>query len=153
MTPEFDTPTIDGERDMEFELLCEIEIELAPPPIVIPDTPEGTRVIVHASRGRFAGPRFNGKVLASGADWFLMRPDGVGVIDARLVLRTHDREFIYMTYSGRAQLDVGGPTSIQTAPTFAASTNGKYAWLNGVQAIGVGEPSAVGVKYKVYIPK
>ncbi|HEY9156670.1 DUF3237 domain-containing protein [Candidatus Binatus sp.] len=138
---------------MEFELLCEIEIELAPPPIVIPDTPEGTRVVIHVSGGRFEGPRFNGKVLASGADWFLMRPDGIGVIDVRLVLRTHDRENIYMTYSGRAQLDVGGPTALVTAATFAASTNGKYAWLNAVQAIGVGEPSPVGVKYKVYLPK
>ena len=135
---------------MDLELLCEIELELAPPPIVIPDTPDGTRVVVHVSGGRFEGPRFNGKVIASGADWFLMRPDGVGVIDVRLVLRTHDRENIYMTYNGRAQLDAGGPTALQIAPTFAASTNGKYAWLNGICAVATGERQASGPIYHVF---
>jgi hypothetical protein len=153
MSLEFDPHTIDEELDMELELLCEIEIEIAPPPIVIADTPDGTRVIVHVSGGKFEGPRLKGAVLAGGGDWFLMRPDGAGVSDVRLVLRTHDDENIYMTYSGRAQMGPGGPTALATAPTFAASTRGKYAWLNGVQAIAAGEPSSAGVKYKVYLAK
>ncbi len=138
---------------MELELLCEIEAEIAPPPIVIADTPEGTRVVIRVSGGKFEGPRLKGAVLAGGGDWFLMRPDGAGVTDVRLVLKTHDNENVYMTYSGRAQMGPGGPTALHTAPTFAASTKGKYAWLNGVQAIAVGETTPVGVKYKVYLAK
>jgi hypothetical protein len=95
---------------MELELLFEINAEIAPPPIVIPDTPDGTRVVVHVSGGKFEGPRLRGTVLASGGDWFLMRSDGVGVIDVRLVLKTDDSESIYMTYTGRAKLSAGGLT-------------------------------------------
>ncbi len=138
---------------MELELLFEITAELAPPPIVIPDTPEGTRVIVRVSGGKFEGPRLKGTVLASGGDWFLTRPDGVGVLDVRIVLKTHDDENIYMTCSGRAEMGPGGPTGLAAAPTFAASTKGKYAWLNGVQAFAVGETTPSGVKYKVYSAK
>ncbi len=140
---------------MELELLFEINADIAPPPIVIPDTPDGTRVVVHVSGGKFEGPRLRGTVLASGGDWFLMRPDGVGVIDVRLVLKTDDSESenIYMTYPGRAKLSAGGLTGINTAPVFAASTKGKYAWLNGVQAFAEGETTPAGVKYKVYLAK
>ena len=138
---------------MELELLFEINAEIAPPPIVIPDTPDGTRVVVHVSGGKFEGPRLRGTVLASGGDWFLMRSDGVGVIDVRLVLKTDDSESIYMTYTGRAKLSAGGLTGINTAPVFAASTKGKYAWLNGVQAFAEGETTPAGVKYKVYLVK
>src|SRR5271170_5163762 len=81
---------------MELEPLFEITAEVAPP-IVISDTPDGTRVIVHVTGGKFEGPRLKGAVLAGGGDWFLMRPDGAGVSDVRLVLRTHDDENIYMT--------------------------------------------------------
>ncbi len=139
---------------MELEPLFEITAEIAPP-IVIPDTPDGTRVIVHVTGGKFEGPRLKGTVLASGADWFLMRSDGVGVIDVRLVLKTDDSESenIYMTYTGRAKMTAGGLSGISTAPVFAASTKGKYAWLNGVQAFAEGETTPGGVKYKLYIRK
>ncbi len=137
---------------MEHELLFEIEGGITPP-IIIPDTPEGTRGVVHVSGGRFEGPRLKGEVLASGGDWFLIRPDGVGVIDVRLVLKTHDGENIYMTYSGRAKMGPNGPVALHTAPTFAASTKGKYAWLNSVQAFGIGAATPGGVKYKIYSAK
>ena len=60
---------------VELELLFEITAAIAPP-ILIPDTPDGTRVVVHVTGGKFEGPRLKGTVLASGADWFLVRADG-----------------------------------------------------------------------------
>jgi hypothetical protein len=138
---------------MELEPLFEITAQIAPP-ILIPDTPDGTRVVIHVTGGKFEGPRLKGTVLASGADWFRVRPDGkVGIIDVRLVLQTDDGENIYMTYTGRAKMGPSGPTGLATAPVFATSTKGKYAWLNDVQALATGEPGPVGVTYKVYIPK
>ena len=138
---------------MELELLFEISAQIAPP-ILIPDTPDGTRVVVHVTGGKFEGPRLKGAVLASGADWFLIRPDGkVGIIDVRLVLKTDDGENIYMTYTGRAKIGPSGPTGLATTPVFATSSKGKYAWLNDVQAFATGEPGGFGVTYKVYIPK
>jgi hypothetical protein len=138
---------------VELELLFEITAAIAPP-IFIPDTPDGTRVVVHVTGGKFEGPRLKGTVLASGADWFLVRSDGkIGIIDVRLVLKTDDGENIYMTYTGRAKIGPSGPHGLATTPVFAASTKGKYAWLNDVQAFATGEPGAGGVTYKVYIPK
>jgi hypothetical protein len=137
---------------MELEPLFEIAAEVAPP-IVISDTPDGTRVIVHVTGGKFEGPRLKGTLLASGGDWFLMRSDGVGVIDVRLALQTDDGENIYMTYTGRGRMGATGLTGISTAPVFATSTKGKYAWLNGVQAFAEGETTQSGVKYKLYIRK
>jgi uncharacterized protein DUF3237 len=137
---------------MELELLLEITADLLPP-IVISDTPDGTRVIVPVPGGKFEGPRLKGTLHASGADWFLMRADGVGVIDVRLALKTDDDENIYMTYTGRAKMGPNGPEALRTAPVFSASTKGKYAWLNGVQAFGVGETVSGKVRYKIYIAK
>ena len=137
---------------MELEPLFEITAEVAPP-IVISDTPDGTRVIVHVTGGKFEGARLKGTLLASGGDWFLMRADGVGVIDVRLALKTDDGENIYMTYTGRGRMGATGLTGISTAPTFAASTKGKYAWLNSVQAFAEGETTLTGVKYKLYVRK
>jgi hypothetical protein len=101
---------------LELELLFEINAEIAPR-ILIPDTLDGTRVIVHVTGGKFEGPRLKGTVLASGADC------------------------------------ATGLTAISTAPLFAASTKGKYAWLNGVQGFAEGETTPGGVRYKVYIRK
>lgn len=138
---------------MELEPLFEITAHIAPP-ILIPDTPDGTRVVIHVTGGKFEGARLKGTVLASGADWFLLRPDGkTGIIDVRLVLQTDDGENIYMTYTGRAKMGPSGPTGLVTTPVFATSTKGKYAWLNDVQAFATGEPNPAGVTYKVYIPK
>jgi hypothetical protein len=86
-------------------------------------------VIVNVAGGKFEGPRISGEVLNSGADWFLLRPDGVGAVDVRVALKTNDGENIYMTYGGRGQLRPNGlPQALQTAPVFSASTKGKYAW-------------------------
>ncbi len=140
---------------MELEPLFEITLTLAPP-IVIPDAPDGTRVIVNVAAGKFEGPRISGEVLNSGGDWFLLRPDGVGVVDVRVALKTSDGENIYMTYSGRAQLGPNGlPQALQTAPLFSASTKGKYAWLNSVQAVATGalSPDGQSVTYKLQIVK
>ena len=50
---------------MESELLFEVNATLAPP-ILIPDTPDGTRVIIGVTGGKFEGQRLRGEVLASG---------------------------------------------------------------------------------------
>jgi len=145
---------------METQLLFEMSAGLAEP-IPVVGTPEGDRIIFYVTGGKFEGPRLRGEVLPGGGDWFLARPDNVGVLDVRVVLRTDDGEPIYMTYRGIAKLPPGGlgsgdPTPIRTAPMFAVSTKGKYAWLNSVQAVAEGEPTAgadgqpAGVRYRVY---
>jgi hypothetical protein len=84
-------------------------------------------------------------VLASGADWFLIRSDGkIGIIDVRIVLKTDDGDHIHMTYTGRAKMGPSGPHNLATTPVFATSTKGKYAWLDDVRAFATGKPGADG---------
>jgi hypothetical protein len=137
---------------MELEPLFEINAEIGTP-TVIANAPGGTRVIVPVTGGKFAGSRLRGTVEASEADWFLIRPDGVGVIDVRLLLKADDGEAIYMTYSGCGTMTSNGLQGISTAPTFEASTKGKYAWLNSVQALAEGETTPNGVRYKLFVRK
>lgn len=139
---------------MESELLFDITANLDAP-ILINGTPQGDRLIVYVTGGKFEGPRLKGEVLPGGGDWYLTRPDGVGVLDVRIVLKTGDGDLIYMIYNGYAKSSKPGnpPDWIRTAPTFQTSTTGKCAWLNGVQAIGMGEAAPGGVRYKVYLVK
>lgn len=61
----------------------------------------GTRLIAPIASGHFSGAKLNGKVLPGGADWVLLREDGVMEIDVRLVLKTIEGAFIYLTYQGK----------------------------------------------------
>jgi hypothetical protein len=137
---------------METQLLFEMSATLSEP-LTIPATPEGDRVIVYVTGGKFEGPRLRGEVLPGGGDWLLVRADGTGMLDVRVVLKTDDGETIYVTYRGFVRLVPRDEMSpVRTAPYFQASTKGKYAWLNSVQAVGEGEGSLEKhlVRYKVY---
>ena len=63
-------------------------------------TPNGNRRIGLVAGGTFEGARLRGKVLPGGADWIIVRPDGVTTLDVRLVLETDDGAAIGMTYRG-----------------------------------------------------
>ena len=62
--------------------------------------PHGTRAIAPITGGTFEGPRLRGKVLPGGADWTLLRTDGVLELDLRITLETDDGALIYMTSFG-----------------------------------------------------
>ena len=47
------------------------------------DTPQGRRRIIGITGGRFSGERLSGRVLPGGADWQVIRADGVADLDAR----------------------------------------------------------------------
>jgi hypothetical protein len=121
-----------------------------PPPSIIANGPLGTRVIVGVTGGVIKGERINGSVVPLlGGDFALMRPDGTLRLDVRLVLTTDDGATIYLTYNGVGTQDEGGLT-IKTAPTFECGDE-RYAWLNNIQAIGVGNSNMVStLNYEVY---
>jgi hypothetical protein len=63
-------------------------------------TPAGHRRVINIVGGSFSGPRMAGTVLAGGADWQIIRPDGVAALDARYTLRTDGGDFIQVTSQG-----------------------------------------------------
>ncbi|MBT8151482.1 MAG: DUF3237 domain-containing protein [Gammaproteobacteria bacterium] len=129
--------------------------------ISIGETPAGIRRIAPVTSGNFFGERLNGTVLP-GADWVINRPDGVMIIDVRLLLKTDDSAFIYLTYQGRF---LAGPEAMSRMreglvldpEEYSIAMNArfesgdeKYKWLNDVVAVGTGEQTASGPIYTIY---
>src|SRR5687768_6499764 len=61
------------------------------PAHVIPNGPNGTRVVATATKGRMDGPVLNADLVqVAGGDWVTMRPNGTLSLDVRIVLRTDE---------------------------------------------------------------
>jgi hypothetical protein len=118
---------------------------LLSPAVVVPEGPNGTRVLITVTGGTVAGPRINGELLAGGGDWVTMRANGVGQLDVRLTVKTDDDAIVYVEYRGL----IGGDRVARTAPLFQTGAE-RYAWLNDVQAIALGTPAPGEVTYEVY---
>jgi hypothetical protein len=120
------------------------------------DNPLGRRFLTLAEGGgAFQGPRLKGEFLP-GYSW---SPHRMGTqneqpllhYDVKTLLRTDDGVPILMSYVGvysTAYVD----HSWMTATLFEVP-QGPYAWLNEVQAIGVGRSFGGGAEYKVYALK
>lgn len=110
--------------------------------------PAGRRIVAGITGGTFAGPKIKGTVAPStGADWVTVRPDKSLRIDVRLMLVTDDDVPIYMYYGG---LLVDGQA--RTAPYFEVADE-RYAWLNNIQAVGIGTVGPDGPTYEIYALK
>ncbi len=131
-------------------------------PLEVGSSRYGRRRIVPITGGYFSGPRLRGTIVEGGADWQFVRQDGVMEIEARYTLKTDDGEFIYLANRGvRAaspevaqQLLEGeevSPSSyyFRSVPHFESGA-GRYAWLNSIVAIGVGERRPDEVLISVY---
>lgn len=112
-------------------------LELSPT-LAVGVGPQGDRSVGGIRSATIAGDRLNASLAGpAAADW-LVRAGAIGVIDARLTLRTSDDALIYMTYGGR--LDLSNPSAglfAYIAPVFETG-DPRYAWLNAVQSIGKG---------------
>ncbi len=84
---------------MNLQHLLRAEITLAPAQ-ELGDTPQGRRRIINITGGRFSGERLSGRVLPGGADWQVIRTDGVADLDARYTLETNDGALIYVRNHG-----------------------------------------------------
>jgi hypothetical protein len=75
---------------------------------VIGPVPEGIRVNVYATGGEVQGPELHGKLRPVGGDWLLERQDGIGMLDVRATIESHDGALIYITYTGVIDLGEDG---------------------------------------------
>ncbi len=150
--------------ELKSELLFETSADLdATSRQELANTPHGTRRIVSAPRGVFAGPKLQGVLLPGGGDWLLVRPDGASELDVRATLQTDDGHLIYMYYRGilsrppavtermrQGERDID-PSEyyFRTTPVFETGSE-KYDWLNRIVSVGIGRRTATGVAYTVY---
>jgi hypothetical protein len=148
------------ETAVESRPLMTVRITAAPPQ-TLGAVPHGTRIIVPVTGGDFDGPRLRGEILPGGGDWLLLRSGGVLELDLRITLETDDHALIYMTFSGVRH---GPPDAIaalgrgeavdpasyyfRTVPRFETSSD-KYAFLNRIIAVGVGETRPDGAVHRI----
>jgi hypothetical protein len=130
------------------EFLYRIHLDVGAPTFIT-GAPGGTRVIAAVTGGSFEGPKLKGTVgPAPAGDWVTVRADGTMALDVRLLLTTHDGASILVSYVGMMR-NVDGVMQARGAPSFETGDE-RYAWLNGVFAIGLGTAGSEGVDYDVY---
>jgi len=145
---------------LELAPLTKIEVTLEPVRD-LGDAPLGRRRIIGITGGRFSG-RLSGRVLPGGADWQLIRADGVAWLDARYTLETSDGALIYVSNRGYRH----GPKNVidrlargedvdpslyymRTTPWFETSA-AAYAWLNRAVCVGTGTRRADRVELEFF---
>ncbi|KAA3626039.1 MAG: DUF3237 domain-containing protein [Proteobacteria bacterium] len=125
-------------------------------------SPYGERRIINISGGEFAGPRLSGRILPGGADWQVVRDDGVAEVDARYTLETGEGDLIYVSDWGlrygpadviqrlsRGEDVDPGSYYFRTTPRFETGSQ-RYDWLNRMVAVAVGERRRNEVVITVY---
>ncbi|MES2798323.1 MAG: DUF3237 domain-containing protein [Bacteroidota bacterium] len=145
----------------KLEFVCELKVKLKPA-IIVGETPKGLRRIIPITGGSFEGPTIKGQILDGGADWQIVRKDGVAELEAHYQIKTDDGVIIYVKNVGIrvATPEVAGrigrgeqvPASeyyFRTIPKFEAP-EGKYAWMNNTIFICTGERNPDNVSIKVW---
>jgi hypothetical protein len=111
--------------------------------------PKGNRLIVAVTGGDFEGPRLRGSIETPGGDWVTIQGGGVVRLDVRVQMKTDDGAEILCTYTGIGRTQSDGTLQIRTSPLFETGDE-RYAWLNDLQAVGIGNSVPGGVEYDVY---
>ena len=124
-------------------------------------TPYGERRVVDILGGRVDGPRLKGRILP-GADWQIVRPDGVTDLKARYAIETDHGARILVHSDG---LRHGPPEVIAALARGEAVEPSRYyfrtvmrfetadrtlAWLNRILALGTGAREKLAVRLDVY---
>ena len=135
---------------LDMKLVTSYRATLSEPEVIGP-VAEGLRLNVYVTGGEVLGPRIKGKIRPVGADWLTVRTDGIGILDVRATIETHDGALIYTYYRGVAELGPDGyknflegvpppatgiPLKIQ--PVYQTS-HPSYLWVNRAFCIGVGK--------------
>ena len=146
---------------MKLVPLFKAEISLAPAQ-ELGEAPHGRRRIIPITGGRLSGERLAGRVLPGGADWQVIRADGVADLDARYTLQTDDGALIYVRNHGYRH----GPADVleklssgkevdpslyymRTAPLFETG-DARYAWLNRIICVGTGARHKSSVSLEIF---
>ena len=111
--------------------------------------PKGVRLISDVVSVEVDSDRVKASLATNNAaDWLTVSDNGtLGCLDVRFTLKTDDGAYIFVEYSGRAEMETG---QIATAPTFQTSHE-KYLWLNRVQAVAAGVVDGTGLlTYSLY---
>lgn len=143
----------------QLEFICELKVKLKPP-YVVGETPHGLRRIIPIIGGTFEGPKMKGEILDGGADWQIVRKDGVAELEAHYQIKMDDGVIIYIKNTGlrvatpevaarigRGEIVPASEYYFRAIPKFEAPV-GKYEWMNNAIFIckGIRNPDNVAIQ-------
>jgi hypothetical protein len=125
-------------------------------------TPYGERRVIGITGGTVGGPKLSGRILPGGADWQIIRGDGVADIQARYAIETDAGARILVTSDGLRH----GPSAVmerlargdsvdpalyyfRTVMRFETA-DPTVDWLNRILALARGQREANSVRLDVY---
>ncbi len=146
---------------VRLDYLCSYNARLSAPEVIGP-VPGGIRVNFYILGGDIEGPKLRGRLRGVGGDWLTIRDDGVGILDVRTTMESHDGAVIEAEYTGVGDLgpqgqelflngDLPKVLPLRCIPRVRTS-HPDYAWLNRLQLLNIGEVnfSTLEVRYDVY---
>ncbi|MCV7222639.1 DUF3237 domain-containing protein [Mycolicibacterium elephantis] len=146
--------------ELPVQHLFDMAVDLLPAQAI--PTPIGTRLTFVTTGGVLDGPKLRGEILPGGGDWLVVGSDGVGQVDVRATLRSHDGALIHYEARGVIKIPADGmdrlaagevlafdETYVRTTPSFQTADE-RYAWLNEIVAVGYNILSPNHIDYRVY---
>lgn len=145
-----------------LEHVCDVAVTIAPP-IEVGQTPMGMRRIIPITGGTVKGPKLNGRVLASGADFQLIVGGGTQAhLDARYALELDDGTCVFVqntalrvaSLENSQRIMQGQPVKpeeiyFRCQPRLETAAP-QWAWINESQYIGTGRRAPDGVFLSFY---
>lgn len=145
----------------QLEFLCDFKVKVSAPQ-TIGETPHGLRRVIPIVGGTVEGPQIKGEILNGGADWQIIRKDGVVELEAHYQFITDDGVTIYKKNTGfrvtppevAAKIERGESVAaseyyFRATPRFEAP-QGKYEWMNNTIFVCTGAKDPAGVLIRIW---
>ena len=104
----------------QLEFVTRVSAEIAAP-VTSGQSPRGRRQMIPITGGSLSGPRLSGRVLPGGADFQIIREDGVCELEARYFVETDAGARVYVCNQGIAHASGGDGLYFRTVPRFETS--------------------------------
>lgn len=124
-----------------LELAFTAHVQVAPMQ-TIGELPGGLGRVIPITGGTFEGPRLRGKIIPGGADWQLVRPDGVTELRAHYGLQCEDGAIIQVHNHCLVTAKPGGEGRLVRSVLTLEAPKGPHDWLN--KGVFVGTLNAPG---------
>jgi len=143
---------------LQFAFQVEVQVGA---PLDFGETQNGHRRVIPIMGGRVNGERLQGRIVAGGADWQVLRPDGAAELDARYTIETDQGALIYVVNRGlrngprevlqrlnRGEQVDPGSYYFRSVAAFETSAE-ECLWLTRAIILGIGEryPDKVVIRF------
>jgi hypothetical protein len=154
-------PPASAAQTLKLTLAMTLRVQVGPP-MELGEVPRGRRRIIPILGGTFEGPTIRGKVLPGGADWQIVRADGLAELDTRYALQTEQGSLVYVQNAGMRHAppdltkkllagEAVDPAQVYFKTVAAFETSApELQWLTRAIFVGTGERHPTDVVIRVW---